>query len=368
MIMNNIVHIVPKLNTGGLQKVCVGLANECLRKGYSISVISLSDIGSDSLEKELLPGVDFYSLSRNTLKIDVFLFFRLAKLLKKIDPDVVHTHGIALFYETLFVAINKQVRFVHTIHNVANKDGGFIRRKIQKVLFQYLNVIPVTLSPSISDSFSHYYGFEPTFIVENAATTLESTNKFECVEKEIKQFKMDDNDSVIIHVGRICEQKNQTLLIESFKKIFDSNIPCVLIILGMPSTREDFKIEQELKSTVGSYPIFFLGNKSNVGDYLLNSDVFCLSSIYEGFPISILEALSCGLPVLSTDVGGVSDVITSTDVGLICNDNSIDTYADCLSTLIQTSSNYDKAKIKSYFESKFTYNKISDKYISIYFG
>ena len=85
--MSSIIQIVPKLNTGGLQKVCVGLSNS-LSVGNQVTVISLSDVdSSDSLVGELSPNINFYSLNKNGSKIDFLLFFQLQRIGKRTLPN-----------------------------------------------------------------------------------------------------------------------------------------------------------------------------------------------------------------------------------------------------------------------------------------
>jgi glycosyltransferase involved in cell wall biosynthesis len=81
--------------------------------------------------------------------------------------------------------------------------------------------------------------------------------------------------------------------------------------------------------------VFFMGKVNNVSDYLLNADAFVLSSIFEGAPISLLEALSAGVVPVCTPVGGLKNVIAK-DIGFLSTDVSEDAYTDALETYLHT--------------------------------
>lgn len=365
--MLRVVQVVPKLNVGGLQKVCVGLSNTLVERGVGVSVISLSCVeASDSLIDELHSDVSYYDLSRNQSKIDFGLFFRLNNQIRKLSPDVVHSHGISLFYLFVHIIFNPRVKFVHTIHNVANRDGGFIRRKIQSVLFRYFRVRSIALSSQVESSFVKYYGYDPFAIIPNAATAVGLSNKFNEVSIEVNGYKVNDGSIVLVSVGRICAQKNQSLLVSAVKRLCSNGHNVVLIVLGGASGPAENKLYSELIFSAQGYPIHFLGSKNNVGDYLLNSDVFCLSSEFEGFPISILEAFSCGLPVVSTRVGGISDILLSPGLGLLSVDKTIDQYSNTLVSCLNSLDSFDSEYIRDVYSDKYTYSSIVDSYLKAY--
>ena len=100
-----------------------------------------------------------------------------------------------------------------------------------------------------------------------------------------------------IHVGGLRPEKNHTLLIEAFFKI--KHLNCKLLLLGKGGC--EIKLRHKVKELDIESQVIFLGFDNNPFKYLANANCFVLSSDYEGFPNSIQEALSCGLPVISTD-------------------------------------------------------------------
>ena len=153
-------------------------------------------------------------------------------------------------------------------------------------------------------SISEVYQLRSLPIILNGCLHPTITDEYDSVKKEIDSYKKNSKTKIFLTIARFSEQKNLKLLVGSFNELLVLNSNVILLIIG----DGDQKIKSELFNLSGSH-IFYLGNKSNVADYFSHSDVFCLSSKWEGLPITILEAFSFGLPVISTPVGGIPELI-----------------------------------------------------------
>ena len=78
--------------------------------------------------------------------------------------------------------------------------------------------------------------------------------------------------------------------------------------------------------------IVFEGNQSDVGKYLNNADVYCCSSFVEGLPIAVLEAMACGLPIITTSAGGVVDIVENNKNGYVV-DSDVSKICECMERL-----------------------------------
>lgn len=150
-----------------------------------------------------------------------------------------------------------------------------------------------------------------------------------------------NHDLIVTFVGRLDSSKNPGLLLSAFARIVKTDHPAAtLIVIGDGVLKSEL---QELVDTrqVGD-KVRFLGflAPSDVAAVLQISDIFALSSAYEGMPISILEALSCGIPVVSTDVGAVGKLVRSGVTGEISESQSEDSYSKALSEICSNISNY----------------------------
>ena len=350
-----IVQLVYHLGSGGAEKFIVDLSNELSRLGEDVTILMIRDDSVPGYSfncKFLLPEVKLVSLK---LK-EGFKFSYIRKVSAALDvltPDVVHTHlGVLPFI--FFYSFKKQTRFVHTIHSLsAFETSSWAIKCINKKLFRH-NIQPVTISKACDESFVDYYGLHNSICIENGRDNIRPSSRFPQVEAELKNLQR----PLFIHVARYAPEKNQTLLINAFNEIHKKGEAGSILILG-----DGFDEHADIvaKACEG---IHFLGLKDNVGDYLLNSDYFCLSSRIEGMPISVIEAMNCGLPVISTPAGGVPDMINTGINGVISSDFSVGSYEEAFATALKT--DFSKDAIIHRFERLYSISVCAQKYMHIY--
>ena len=350
-----IIHIVNNLKVGGLQKFTLSLAEESSKRDTKVKVIVLEKTsGIKALTEFGLVEIIQFDCASYMHKLKCVYNY-----LKHDKPDVVHTHGLTLLFAALSIYTNKNIKFVHTIHNLANIESGKLRRRINKILFKRENVTVVTISDEVEESFNFYYKYTLSKKVYNGCrlTTIYKNssveNFFESIVKEKK---------VIVNVGRIDYQKNQKLLIEAFNKLKKSNNIC-LVILGGPLSNDNKFYNEIRNSNLCLKNIYFLGEVSNVENYLKYSDVFCLSSLFEGLPISLLEAMSFGLTCVSTPAGGSASVINR-GAGYVSQGFDVESLADALFLAISEPKN--PTSVIELFNSNYSMSICTNNYFRIY--
>jgi len=359
-----IVHIIPSLNYGGLQKFSIDLTNTLSEEGNEVYLVVLDQDRKKTMKSFCSNKLKLIFIRRNGLKIDVRVFGTLYKAVSEIQPDVVHTHGISLFYSIKLIIAGK-IKFIHTVHNLAYKEAGRIRIFINGILFNYFKVQPVSISDEVDDSFQKCYPYSKVIKIYNGLVQPAKTKSFELAYSTIEMFKKSDNTRVLINVGRIDEQKNQKLLISSYLKLREKYKNICLLIIG--DLGEDNPLFEEIKIYNDTSGIHFLGVVENVYDYLLCSDIFCLSSKYEGLPISLLEALSAGKICACTPAGGVSSVL-SNRLGYVSHDFTIKDYYNTLELALNNTYNISSDTLIRLFNKNYTMDKCCREYMRIYHG
>jgi glycosyltransferase involved in cell wall biosynthesis len=112
--------------------------------------------------------------------------------------------------------------------------------------------------------------------------------------------------------------------------------------------------------------IIFFGEKHNVSDYLLNADAFCLSSIREGMPISLIEAFACGCVPICTPVGGLINTIENGVTGYLSDSVSENDYYLSVRTYLENKDQIKKTDLIQYYLSNFSIEECAKKYLSLY--
>jgi glycosyltransferase involved in cell wall biosynthesis len=190
-------------------------------------------------------------------------------------------------------------------------------------------------------------------------------NKFKPMDKEEmrRKYGFDAKDKIIIYVGRLEREKNLDFLIKSFVLVKKNNPHTKLVLVGDGRERLHLKNlvdELELKDVI------FMGamEYDKIPEVLNCADVFALTSLYEGSPTVIKEAIACGVPVVSTDVGDVSNVIQNDVVGKIV-DSDEKLFARAIMDMLQI----DRDAIKNActgVSKNFSFEKIADRTIEVY--
>lgn len=361
-----ILQITFSLAFGGAERFVVDLSNE-LAKYNDVTLLALKD-------ETCQPFFSFYkfAISQNVkyenlglpLQSSIFAQIKIYKYIKALKPDIVHMHAenMPKFCFLANLLLGNKIKFVQTIHNdVCEKYDNLLYHFIYHTLGKHRMIRFAALSETnFLDLRKIYPAMLSTCIVNGRAPIL-PTAEYNSVKKEIASYKINDDTIVVLHVARCCEQKNQELLVAGFNRIIKNGKNAVLVIIG-----GGFETERGLKlQKMACNRIFFLGTKENVGDYMLNSDIFTLSSKYEGMPISLLEAMLCGLPMVSTPVCGAVDVINGKN-GVLSKDFSLEEYVESLTLVIDELPIFKDEAIRMIKKCPYTIDVCAKKYIDFY--
>ncbi len=356
-----IVHILPNIETGGAEKFCIDMCNT-LSKKHEVSMIVLDTIKEDeTLRQQIAPTVNLISMQKQGKSLGTV--FKLYHTLKELNPDVTHTHLRAQAYASIPI-IGLKVPNIHTIHNLAQKETMEKVRKYYKFLYNRFNFTPVSISDEVLNSVKNEYGESFIEKIDNGAKALQKSSAFKETKDYIESLKETPNTKIFVSIGRLMKQKNHLMMIESFEKLFQEGLDAKLLIIGSKTT--DTAYAQACEDAIKSHDkIKLLGEKSNIGDFIYNCDAMCLSSIYEGMPISILETMSAGVPTISTPVGGVVDIIEDGINGYLSDDVSCDTYQAVIKRFLENPT-HNSAKTKEIFNKNYSIENTAKNYTKLY--
>lgn len=365
--MYKIVQVLPALSWGGAQVFCIQLCNEFSKKNnYEVTLISLYHYMAEKhLPLSMLDGkVKFISLGKKP-GIDIKLFSRIHNTLKQIQPDVVHTHLHAVYYCLYaYKRLKNPFKKIHTLHNLAKKDAPWYGRLLLKYLFKNKIVEAVTISEAVYNSAVAKYGDCIKTLIYNGTIEAKPSPAFAETTAKINALKKNAQTKVLLNVARITKQKNQKLLLDVMHELKAQNI--ITIIIGN-YVDKDKNIYHELMANKPSN-VYFMANVTNVSDYLLNADAFVLTSMYEGLPVSLLEALSAGTIPVCTPVGGIKNVVTK-NIGFLSKNVSKKAFYKALLLYFDTDEagiKHLKSNGKEVFNRKFSIHACALSYDALY--
>lgn len=360
-----ILQLIFSLSSGGAEKFTVDLSNELSKNNEVFFCMIRVDRDKDlSFFKSQLSENVYYINLHRTKGINLKTFFTIFKLIKKIKPDIIHAHLNTILYLYLPALLFKnRIKFIHTIHSIAPKTIGFKwQKKINNVFYKNKIINVVAISQEIKKSFIDFYGHQYIDLIENGVSNPKKSIQFNDVKEEIFELKQKPSDKVFIHIASYSEAKNQKLLIKVFNKLIEEDKGIILLVIGKHFDSENAK---KLKN-ISKKGIYFLGTRTNISDYLFNSDVFVLSSLWEGLPISLLEALSCGIIPVCTPAGGIPDVIKDESIGYISKNFKEQEFYNSVKKSIDNIEYFDRKVLKKYYTENFSIENCARNYQLIY--
>ena len=349
-----IIQIIPLLDLAGAETMCENLTNSLIKLGNEVIVISLYDYHSVITERMEKNGIKVIYLNKKS-GLDLSLTFKLVKIFKEYKPDVVHSHLYAGKYAHIAASICGIKAKIYTIHNIARNEAGKMNRTFNRFLFKKCHVVPVSLTEEIQKSVVDEYNidFKNTPVVFNG------------VSMEKCHIKNDyTGNKKILHIGRFSKQKNHEVLVKAFSIVVNRGHDVSLYLYGQGELEESIK--ELVKNLHMDKNIFFCGLTDDVYSVMESTDIFVLPSLFEGMPMTLIEAMGTGMPILASNVGGIPDMIENEKSGLLC-EPTVEQVAAGLEKLISSEEDrklYGQNAVIS--SKKFSADKMAKDYYDIY--
>lgn len=306
--MKNVLQVMPEFGLAGAETMCESLCYQLQKSGkYNVIVASLFDFHSPITERMEKKGIRVIYLNKKP-GIDISIIYKIYKVMKEYNIDIVHTHRYVMQY-AIPAAIMAGVKVrIHTVHSIATEEVDKLRRKIACVLYKYCNVIPVSISPLVQKTVMKEYHIseKETPVVYNGS----DLNK--C---QVKKSYQVSKQFLFVHIGRFNPAKNHSMIIDAVETLKNKGLDFRINLIGGAGNESEI-MEDVKKRNLEEY-VHFCGLQSNVYPFLYAADCFILPSLYEGMPISLVEAMGSGLPIIATAVGGIPDMIDNNKSGLL---------------------------------------------------
>ena len=323
-----ILHITPTLTVGGAEQMATHLMVG-LSRSHSVGAIGLFPPAQSAVERRLAEAdIPKWHLNKR-LGFDPRMFASLHRVFREFRPDVVHTHMAVQRYVFPVMLRHRAVVAIHTMHNLAEHETDAFGRWVHKFAFRN-RVLPIGISQEVSASVKRMYGLECKAVIPNCIPVETYRHKPEERVRWREENGLSADAVVFTCVGRLEPQKNPLLLLQAFAELKDSHAH--LVLSGEGSLRERLQTYAQAHKLCDR--VHLIGKQDNVPSVLAASDVFVLSSNWEGNPLAVMEAMAAGLPVIATRVGGVPELVQSGDQGLLVQAGDRMVFAAAMKTLL----------------------------------
>lgn len=358
-----IVYIITRSDVlGGASVHLLDLAKGMIEKGHQIHIlVGGTGAFTEALDKNNIAYTPLAHLKRElSVQHEVLGYVEIKKQLKQLKPDIVHCHSTKAGLLGRLAAKSLNIPVVFTAHGWAFTDGvGAKKQKIYAHVERALSKLSDAII-SVSD-YDRQHGFKHNVGTQQLVTTVH--NGVPDIERPTKHTQ--NPVPKLIMVARFEEPKDQYFLINTLAEL-PKNLDWRLDLIGDGPNLQ--RCKDLTKSKQLDNKVIFHGQSFKVQEFLNQADIFILISKYEGFPLTILEAMRASLPIIASDVGGVKESVTAQNGFLIPkNDSAALTYA--LTKLISDANlrNELGGNSRKLYETYFTFETMLEKTLNIYY-
>lgn len=350
--MKSIAHIVSSLNVGGAEKFVKNISIEQFKNGDSVVIISFGQPNDDFQPIIQHHGIKVYNLKGGILS-------RLVQFVRIIlNIDIIHIHSPAVIRALLpitFLLLVKRV--IYTIHGEVDPPQNLMKLS-HKVGLLYLNEV-VAVSESAKNSVVMRYDWkvDPIRLIKNGVNVVKDTS--------------DNSNKYTIRLGivsRLIPLKNIPMLFNALSLLPKTVMAQFSIqIFGDGSEKE--MLQQTANELVAQgMKIEFYGNVIDESSIYHSFDILVMCSDTEGLPMSILEAMGYSLPVISTSVGAIPQVISHEENGWLYEAKDVGSLKNILESIVVSPQKiYEFGQsAKQFIDENYAISLIYDDYTKVY--
>jgi glycosyltransferase involved in cell wall biosynthesis len=326
--------VVDSLKIGGAQKMVATFASSAAIQRIDATVISLSDQNTKAIVDLIeSAGVRIAQFPATSLK-ELGRLKRLTDFLTTEKFDIVHTH---LSYANIlgsvagFLSGTPVVATLHSTGYDPDQHSGLFQT-VENLCLRYLVTRIVVVGYSVMEVHADRTGHRRLDLIPNAVPT-EKPIPGKIRQKIRREIVGATARRVIITVGRFVQAKGYEDMIDAFLILRGKHPETALLMVGSGMLFPEIQMKvRELHLTDS---VFLLGARNDISQLLAASDLFASSSIREGLPVAVLEAMMAGLPIVGTDVGDMAMVVTD-EVGRIVAPHHPELLAEALDELLDS--------------------------------
>jgi sugar transferase (PEP-CTERM/EpsH1 system associated) len=358
-----ILHVVLSMETGGLENGIVNLVNNADNDRFMVDVLCLREKGTlaDRIHNPnsqiIFDGNQDPSLLTAIKKI--------YKACKDGQYHIVHSHGF-----TTMLASYLATKLTNTAVMMNGEHGtlyysSFKQRLLQKWLFRSMDInltVSSELKSKIQQEFSlSLDNFKP--IINGVDSHVFKPELSSTIRSELNIL---DQDIIIGSVGRLVSVKNYPSLIKAFSQVYKNNAHTHLVLAG--DGHERSALEQLTDQLNLKNRIHFLGSRDDIPNVMNGFDLFVLPSFSEGLSNTLLEAMSCGVPVIASHVGGNPEIVKTDVSGFLYPSDDVNALAELLSTLCNSPSHIKKLSVlaRKHIVNNYSLMSMVNNYETVY--
>lgn len=299
-----VVFFITSLGMGGAENVLAALCEGLAKLEIEVKIICLK---GPVIVQPMSKNIEIINLNINSINGFLKNISKVRAIINKFQPDVVHAHMFhAIIYARLLRLTCFMKKLICTAHST--KFGGAIHKNIYR-LTDFLSDVNTNVSKEATQNFIN----QGIFNLKKTVTVTNGVNidkfRFDIIKRQKLRYKfgLSDDTNVFMAVGRFNQAKDYPNMLKAFSLYKHQGQCFKLFIVG------DGELRDQIETLIQQYglkeDIILLGIRSDVSELFNMSDFFILSSAWEGLPTVLLEAMATERVIVTTDCGGVKEII-----------------------------------------------------------
>ncbi|MGL6064070.1 MAG: glycosyltransferase [Fusobacteriaceae bacterium] len=350
-----ILHIITSLELGGAEKLLTELIPLQRLQGHTVELLILYD-------RHKVFDMPYKCCKYNS-KTSILNVFEILKEIRKGKYNIVHSHLVHSQIWTGLASLmdfSRKRSYVTTEHSTSNnRREKLIYKYLDKFIFsRYKKVI--CISEAVKVSLINWLGIKnpkKKYVIIENGVNIDYLRQLKPISRE--NFNLKNEDIIITMVSRLEKAKDHETLLKAM-----TLLPKIYKLLIVGEGEREAELKELVKNLKIEKRVQFLGMRQNIGEIFKTSNIAVQSSYFEGFGITAVEAMACGVPLIASDVPGLNDVVRGGGI-LFSLGNSLELAKKILSLENEVYKN--EIREKELIKSEYYSLKIScDKYLSLY--
>ena len=287
-------------------------------------------------------------------------FIRTIKILRKIVKDeqitVIHTHHRMAAFYVRFLRFDRKCCYINTSHNTFTNHKMLTR-------YAYKNAHLIACGEMVKRNLVDVFGLTNVSVIHNAVSAFD----YNTAEDDLLLKKLREQGNILVgNIGRLSEQKGMRYFIQAVPSIVQSQPNMRFFVVG--SGEEEGTLRQ-LSNDLGIEKyIIFTGYRVDIQNFMRQMDLIVLSSLWEGLPLTPIEAFSVSKTIIATTVDGTVEIVKDEENGLLIEPRNPELLAEKILWIINHPEDRHHMEKRAYmtFNMRFSFEKLRDGYVNCY--
>lgn len=341
------------MKLGGTENVLLQLCEIFKPLVNKIVVCSSGGVNEEKLQKMGIKHYTIPDIESKSFSVITKVYSELKRIVDQEKITVIHTHHrMAAFYVRM-TGLDKKCYFINTSHNTFDNKKALTR-------FAYKNCNLIACGEMVKKNLHDYFGLENVTVIHNAVKPFEGEV---VIDKQLETAKS-EGKFLIGNIGRLSEQKGMEYFIQAMPKVLSVHPEVEFYIIGSGEDEDKLKsLCKELGVSVN-----FLGYRSDAQNLMSQLDLIVLSSLWEGLPLTPIEAFSVGKTVVATGVDGTLEIVDDAKNGFLVEPRNAEQIAEKVIWMIEHPNELHTMEIEARktFDTEFNFDVLAKAYINFY--